>query len=180
MTRGSSTHQATGESRAPAPGKRTYRAGELPRELWSVLRSTPRLIAVYRRRRLDPAMREGIMAAVSEVNACRYCTVAHETWEARMLSQARVFEPAAPGVERAESRRLAVAYAIACAEAHPRAVAPDLESAVDRHFDERERSDLDAVIRLAMFTNLTMNSLEALLNRRRRPGQDNDRSQLDG
>lgn len=161
---------------APVPGKRTLRAGKLPHELWGVLRSTPRVIAVYRLRRLDPALREGIMAAVSQVNACRYCTVAHEAWEARLRSEAGVSGPTGGGPERSdESHHFALAYATARAEAHPRVVVPELESAMGRHFDERERRDLDAVIRLAMFTNLTMNSLEALRNRMRRSGRHHGR-----
>jgi AhpD family alkylhydroperoxidase len=53
------------------------------RDLAAVTRRAKSLTAVYGRGRLDGALRERVLLAVSRVNACRGCTFVHTRWALR-------------------------------------------------------------------------------------------------
>ena len=95
------------------------------RQLAGVLRRVKPLTDVYARGRLDDALRERVMVAVSRVNACRGCTFVHTRWALR--SGVTADELDAIGLAdlgRLDRRsRAAVVYATALAEDRFRAVA---------------------------------------------------------
>lgn len=124
-----------------------------------MLRRARRLRAIYVHEPIDAALREQIMLAVSRVNACRWCVHFHETRQG-------VGDVGSAGAMAGARLRAAVAYAVARAEAG-RGREPDraAEQAFREHFDARERSDVEAVISLIMFTNLTANSVRAVGDR---------------
>lgn len=58
--------------------RRSYRSPvELLRDLGAILRRAPQIRDMMRGRSLDPAFRERLMLAVTQVNNCRYCAYAH-------------------------------------------------------------------------------------------------------
>lgn len=130
---------------------------------WTVLRCARRLHAIYARERIDAVLREQIMLAVSRANSCRRCVNFHETHAARQGGEAGPADADAVAGARLDS---AVAYAVARAEAG-RGLDPDsaVERAFRKHFDAWERSDIEAVISLITFANLTANSLRSLSER---------------
>lgn len=131
---------------------------------WIVLRCARRLRAIYAHELIDAALREQIMLAVSRVNACRWCVYFHETQAARQgVGEAR---PADVGAVAGARLYTAVAYAVARAEAgRGREPDPVVDRAFRERFDARERSDVEAVISLITFANLTANSLRSLSER---------------
>lgn len=131
-----------------------------------MLRCARRLRAIYTRERIDAVLREQIMIAVSRANACRWCVSFHETQAVRQgVREARPADADAGAVADARLQS-AVAYAVARAEAG-RGLDPDpaVDRALREHFDPRERSDIEAVISLITFANLTANSLRSLSER---------------
>ena len=116
---------------------------------------------------LDPALRESVMIAVSEVNACRWCSYAHQTWGREVgLDEADVARLADGEVALSDSRQAAaVAYAQERAEA---AFAPVPEHLIVRLrtvFDEQDADRVEVVARLMHQANMAGNSVDALLAR---------------
>lgn len=150
--------------------RRTYGGPlELLGDGWTVLRSARRLRSIYVDELVDAALREQIMLVVSRVNACRSCAHFHETQAAQQ--NAGKAEPAdAIATTRANDARArtAVAYAVARAEAGPgRPPHPQVDRAFRQQFDAQKRDDIEAVICLITFANLTANSLHSLSDRLR-------------
>lgn len=137
----------------------------------SVVRSLPQIWSAYRRRRIDPRLREKIMVAVSEVNACRACTWAHT----RMAIQEGISDEELDQLQLPHGgdrrQRVALTYAIARAEAGAHmAPDPEIERALADTFTAAERRDIDAILRLIINANRTSNTIEAhtpLIVRRR-------------
>lgn len=115
---------------------------------------------------MDAVLREQIMLAVSRVNACRWCVSFHETQTARQgVGGARPADADADPDSGAR-RQTAVAYAVARAAAgRGRDPEPAVDRAFRERFDARERGDVEAVISLITFANLTANSLRSLSER---------------
>lgn len=127
------------------------------------------LIAVWGRRRLDPRLREQVMVAVAEANACRLCTLAHRRWA---LAEG-VSDDELAAIEGQQpddfDRRTWAAIAWAQARARTDLGPPpeELEAELARHYDAGERADLELVARVMTAANLSANTFDALLERLR-------------
>lgn len=160
--------------RATAPARTGPRLFDSPwdgvRELAAVTRRARPLIAVYARGRIDDALRERVMLAVSRVNACRGCTFAHTRWALRSgVTHAELEAIGLDDLGRLDRRsRAAVVYAIALAETRFRSPPrPDVAEALVAELTPAEIEAVEAVARMMAFANLSASTAEALL---RRPG----------
>ncbi len=109
------------------------------------------------------------MVAVAEANSCRLCTMAHRRWAlAEGVSDEELAAIEGDDPEAFDRRTWA---AIAWAQARTRAdlgpVAEELEAELARHYDERERADLELVTRAMGLANRSANTFDALLGRLR-------------
>jgi AhpD family alkylhydroperoxidase len=158
---------------AAAPVRAGPRLFDSPREsmrdLAAVIWRARPLAAVYAGGRVDAALRERVMLAVSRVNACRGCTFVHTRWALRSgvtpgeLEAIGLEDPG--GLDRRS--RAAVAYASALAETRFGSPPPGVASAVVAELTPTEIEAVEAVARLIAFANLTASTAEALLGRLR-------------
>jgi AhpD family alkylhydroperoxidase len=138
-------------------------------EAAALVRGYRDLIAVWGRGRLDPRLREEVMVAVAEANACRWCTHAHRRWAlAEGVTDEELAAIEGQDAERFDRRTWA---AIAWAQARTRTdlgpVATELEIELARHYDERERADLELVTHAMGLANRSANTFDALVRRMR-------------
>ena len=127
------------------------------------------LIAVWGRNRLDPRLREEVMLAVAEANACRLCTAAHRRWAlAEGVSDEELAALEGHDAERFDRRTwAAIAWAQARTQSDLAPVPAELEAELARHYNEGERADLETVTRAMGVANRSANTFEALLERLR-------------
>jgi AhpD family alkylhydroperoxidase len=150
--------------------KRTHTPRSWPVDAIRLILAGPRLLAIYGRGRVDPALRERVMVAVARANACQGCTRVHEAWALRAGVSAEELELIGAGELaplRAEERA-AIVYATALAEAGLGHVSADAQAVADDHLDSERRRDIEAVARLMTFANLSVNTADAVLRRLRR------------
>jgi AhpD family alkylhydroperoxidase len=141
----------------------TFRSGrEALQDAGALLRCLASLGRVYLRRTLDRAVREKVMVAVSDVNACAGCTAIHQRWALRTGVTATELEAIGLGeLTRLDNRsRTAVIYATALAEGRFRTpVDHEVLMAVRGELTSTEISAVEAIARLIAFANLTTNAL---------------------
>ena len=149
--------------------KKTYRLGELVRQLAVLVPRTPAIVAVWVRKRLDPLFREEIMVAVARTNACRFCNFIHGQWAltAGLTPEELERVGRAGGPSPDPERSLALDYAQALAAADFGAVPEELERQVRERFGEERQRDIETVARVMTLANLSANTLDALLSRAR-------------
>jgi len=149
--------------------KKTYRLGEVLRDLAALVPRLPGIYAVWVRKRVPPALREEIMVAVARTNECRFCTFVHGQWALAEGVSPDELERigAADGPGGDPNRRLALAYAGALASAGFGPVPAELEDEVRRECGEVRARDLETVARVMTLANLSANTLDALLARRK-------------
>lgn len=135
-----------------------------------LIAASPRLLAIYGGGRLDPALRERVMVAVSRANACDGCTHVHEAWALRAGVSAAELDQIGAGelTQLPAEQRAAVVYASALAEARFRRLAPDAQAVADEQLEPGRQQDVEAVARLMTFANLSLNTANALADRLRR------------
>jgi AhpD family alkylhydroperoxidase len=156
---------ARGSSR-PVPS--VYTVPELVRDLGSILTRVPDLWAIWIGGRLPRALREQIIVAVAQVNACRMCEHAHT----RMALEAGVSDAELAALENMDesafNRRdwLAIAHARERTQAK---FAPVLEDASHEGLSEalgtQALRDVEAVARVMTVANRIANTLNALSDR---------------
>ncbi len=162
---------STAATTRPVPRVFTSR-WEALRDLAGVLRRAKPLVDVYARGGLDDALRERVMVAVSQVNACRGCTFVHTRWALRSgVTPDELDAIGLADLGRLDRRsRAAVVYATALAEARFRtSPPPDVIAAVAAELTPTEIEAVEAVARSMSLANLTASTAEALLGRRRAP-----------
>lgn len=135
--------------------RRTTDLGGLLRLVADAARRFPHVPGLLAGRTLDPALREAVMLAVTEVNACRWCAYVHEG-----LAEA-TGEPRGPEA-RTEA---ALAYARAAAAAGTLPPPGEAGNALREHFDAREAAAVDAAVALITVGNLAGNTVDSLLAR---------------
>jgi len=163
----------------PRPVPRVYTVPELFRDFGTVLRRIPALWSIWIGVRLSPALREKIIVAVAQVNACRMCEHAHS----RMALEAGVSDAELAALESMDEsafdRRtwLAIAHARERVKADFAPVAQeDSQEALGDALGLQARSDIEDVARVMTVANRIANTLNALSDRRR--GQPNPGSRL--
>lgn len=148
---------------------RTTTASDALREAAALARRSGDLAAIWGGRRLDPRLREEVMLAVAEANACGLCSLAHRRWA---LAEG-VGDEELAAIENQEPDRFdrrtwaAIAWAQARTRADLDPVPPELEAEVARHYDPDERADLELVTRAMGAANRAANTFDALVERLR-------------
>jgi len=148
---------------------RTITALTALREAVALARRPRDMFAVWGGRRLDPRLREQVMLAVAQANTCRWCSIAHRRWAlAEGVTDEELAALEGQDAKHFDRRTWA---AIAWAQARTRTdlgpVPSELEAEFTRHYDERERADIELVTQAMGLANRSANSFEALLARLR-------------
>jgi AhpD family alkylhydroperoxidase len=115
----------------------------------------------FRRRVIDPRLREAIILRVSAVNECPVCSMVHERLAARLGITPEEIEGMREG-ESDHDPRARIAFRFAEA----RTLARDDRKAVSEFeaaFDAREQREIRAVVDYFTFTNAFNNTWEAIL-----------------
>jgi len=156
--------------RSSGPVPSVYKLPELFRDLGMVLRRAPALWSIWIGGRLPPALREKIIVAVAQVNACRMCEHAHT----RMALEAGVSDAELAALENMDQsafdRRtwLAIAYARERTTADFTPLAEDeSQEALTEVLGLQTRHDVEDVARVMTVANRIANTLNALPDRRR-------------
>lgn len=151
-------------SRADLTGSTPRRfdsAGEAARELIGVARGTVRLVRAYRGG-LSPALRERVMVAVSQANACAGCTQVHQRWALRAgVSDVELEALGLGELARLDARdRAAVVFAVERAQQRfAGSPSPGVAAAAGEHFCSRELDEVDAIARAMTFANLCVSTI---------------------
>jgi AhpD family alkylhydroperoxidase len=158
---------AEGPSR-PVPS--IYTVPELFGDLGGVLSRVPALWAIWIGGRLPRALREKLIVAVAQVNACRMCEHAHT----RMALEAGVSDAELAALENMDEsaldRRtwLAIAHARERTKANFAPVVDDgLQDALLEELGTQTYRDVEDVARVMTVANRIANTLNALPDRRR-------------
>ena len=153
-----------------APIPRTYRIGELFVDLFVVTKRAPSLLAIWLQGRLPAEMREKVIVAVAQANACRMCEHAHT----RMALQAGVTDAELAALERMDETSLDRRTWLALAHARERTqaefateVEPEQRAALAAELGVQTVRDIEDVARVMTVANRIANSLNALSDRRR-------------
>ena len=126
--------------------RRFYSAGEATRDLLDVLRRGHLLAGAYAGG-LDRRLRERVMVAVSQVNACSECARVHRRWARRAgVSLAELEALRVGDLERLDPRsRAAVSYAVGRAESRfAEPLAGVAEGSAREHLSAQELGQVDA------------------------------------
>ena len=150
-----------------SPVARTTDAPTLLAQTAWILRRLPRVAAIWGARRLDPKLREQVMLAVAQANACRWCTLAHRRWAlSEGVTDAELAALEGQDAERFDRRTwAAIAWADARARANLGPAPPEFEEELARYYSSTERDDLDVVTIMMTIANRSANPLDALLAR---------------
>lgn len=150
--------------------QRTYSPRALIGDAAKLVLASRRLLAIYGRGRVDPALRERVMVAVSRANACEGCARVHEAWALRAGVSDEELEQIGTGhlVALSAHQRAAVVYATGLAEAHFGQLPPDIQAMADQRLEAGRRRDIEAVAQLMTFANLSVNTASVLAHRLRR------------
>jgi AhpD family alkylhydroperoxidase len=152
------TSATTGESR------RFASLGDAAKNLAGVAAVSVPLARVYRGS-LDPALRERIMVAVSEANACAGCTRVHQKWAVRAgVSDEELYALGLGELSRLDERsRAAVVYAVERSQSDFAGEPPaEIAEAVADRFTATEIGQIEAVARAMTMANLTVGTVTAL------------------
>ena len=164
--------RGTPTSAEPDPGlaavggcvpRRFFSVEEAVRDLASVLVRGPRLARAYAGG-VDRRLRERVMVAVSQVNACDGCTRVHRSWARRSGVSPTELEALRAGeLGRLDPRsRAAVSYAVEHAERRFAGSVPtDVERFAREHLSVSELTQVEAVARAMALANLSLNTLAA-------------------
>jgi AhpD family alkylhydroperoxidase len=125
------------------------------------------LARVYRGS-IEADLRERVMVAVSEANACSGCTRVHQRWALRTGVSDQELEALGLGdLARLDERsRAAVVYAVDRSQARfAGEPPPEIQEAAATWFGPRELTEIEAVARAMTLANLTVSSAGALRSR---------------
>jgi AhpD family alkylhydroperoxidase len=118
---------------------------------------------------MEPALREAVMIAVADVNACRFCSYAHQTHALHLgLSEEDVALIAAGSPGLGDTRlAAATSYARARAEVGFAPVAAEQREPLVAAFGALAADDVEVVARLMHAANMAANAMDALPARMR-------------
>jgi AhpD family alkylhydroperoxidase len=149
-------------------GARRFRSlAEVAKNLAGVAGVSVPLVRVYRGN-LDPALRERVMVAVSEANACAGCTRVHQKWALRAGVPDENLEALGLGnFSGLDARnRAAIVFAVDRSQSgFTGEPPPEIAEAVAGRFTTTELEEIEAVARAITLANLTVGTAEALKSR---------------
>lgn len=155
-------------SRTAVP--RTYLVSQLVRDLLSVIARAPAMWSIWVRRRLPPTMREKIIVAVAQANACRMCEHAHT----RMALEAGVTDAELAALEQMDPESLDRRTWLALAYARERTQADfaplseaEIHPGLGDELGPQTVRDVEDVARVMTVANRVANTLNALSDRLR-------------
>lgn len=164
-------------SRGSTP--RTYAVSELLRDLKNIAIRVPSLWAIWVGGRLPRALREKVIVAVAQVNACRMCEHAHT----RIALESGATDAELAALERMDERAfdrptwLAIAYARERTKADfAEVTSTEGPDALQEALGAQTARDVENVARVMTAANRIANTLNALSDRRR--GAPNPNSRL--
>jgi len=150
----------------PFPRRFYHRPGHLFQDLREMWRDRRKVRAVMKGEALDPAFRERLMLAVTEVNGCRYCHYAHARLALTAgLSESDVAELATGSLGGSPPEQVpALLYAQhwAEAEAHPD---PDARRRILEAYGPEQTEAVETALRVIRIGNLAGNTWDYLLYR---------------
>jgi AhpD family alkylhydroperoxidase len=125
--------------------------------------------AIAVKHRMEPALREAVMVAVADVNACRFCSYAHQTHALHLgLSEEDVALIAAGSPALSDAGlAAATAYARERAEVGFAPVAAEQRGPLVAVLGARAADDVEVVARLMHAANMAANAMDALPARMR-------------
>ena len=152
------------------PTPRTYKVPDLFRDLRWVFTRVPSLFSIWAGGRLPRVLREQVIVAIAQVNACRMCEHAHT----RMALEAGVTDAELAALEAMDEEAFDRRTWLAIAYARERA-ACDFASDTDAQhraelldvLGEQTLSDVEDVAHVMTVANRIANTLNALADRRR-------------
>ncbi|MDH3844024.1 MAG: carboxymuconolactone decarboxylase family protein [Myxococcales bacterium] len=152
------------------PSPRVYTVPELVRDLKWVATRLRELWSIWIRRRVSPALREQIIVAVAQTNACRMCEHAH----ARHALAAGVSDAELAALENMDEDAFDRSTWLAVAHSRSRTkvdFAPDegdaLKVDVVKVLGPQTYRDVEDIARVMTVANRVANTLNALTDRRR-------------
>ena len=156
-------------SQDPArPVPRIYTLPELFEDLKSVVSRVPSLWSIWLRNRLPRVLREQVVVAVAQVNACRMCEHAHT----RMAIEAGVSDAELAALENMDERALDRRTWLAIAHARDRVMsdfapvaAGSSQEALVEEMGAQTYRDVEDVARVMTLANRVANTLNALPDR---------------
>lgn len=125
------------------------------------------LVRVYRGS-LDPALRERIMVAVSEANACAGCSRVHQKWALRAGVSGEDLEALGLGdLARLDERdRVAIVFAVDRSQSgFSGEPPPEIVEAAAGEYTTAQLEEIEAVARAMTLANLTVGTATALRSR---------------
>jgi AhpD family alkylhydroperoxidase len=150
----------------PFPRRFYHRSTDLFRDLREIWRERRRIRAVTKGEGIDPALRERLMLAVTEVNGCRYCRYAHSRMALTAgLSEVELKELAAGNFQGSPPEQVpALLYAQHWAETDAR---PDAEARrrVVETYGSGQTEAIELTLRAIRVGNLLGNTWDCLLYR---------------
>lgn len=156
------THTAT-----TAGARRFGSLAEAARNLAGVAGVSGPLYRVYRGS-LDPALRERVMVAVSEANACAGCSRVHQRWALRAGVPDEDLKALGLGDLAGLDERSRVAIVVAVDRSQSGFFSgppPEIAEAAASTFTVAELEEIEAVARAMTLANLTVGTAKALRSR---------------
>ena len=135
--------------------KPTYTTHQALRDLGVLSGRMPAIWSVWGRHSVAPAFREELMVSVAEFNGCRFCAFAHTEWALACVEQ-EDFD---------DGRWITYAWAHELVESGFSSASEDLEREMAARYTAHERRNLDTIVRVMTFMNLSGNTFDALLGR---------------
>jgi len=148
----------------PFPRRFYRRPADLFRDLRGMWRERRRIRTVMKGEALDPAFRERLMLAVTEVNGCRYCQYAHaRTALTAGVEATEIEEMAAGNLHGAPPEQVAaLLYAQHWAETEGNPD-PDARRRILETYGAEQTGAIELAIRMIRMGNLTGNTWDYLL-----------------
>jgi len=145
--------------------KKTYRHSEFWSDLFKVTKSLPALASIRKGRKVNGALREKVMLAVTGVNECRYCAFVHSNM-ARMLDVPkdeieRIMESGNSG-DPGSDEQPAIEFARHYAQTNQQPE-PDMVSSFRKYYGNELADSLLRYMRMIYFASLFGNTFDAFL-----------------